>query len=419
MAGVPVTWTVTYGNAKLIPPGEIADTAENHFSYPTLTTTALVDTSDVNGDVQVGVRLGQEPGTSRVVAAAAGLPGATFTVTARGLQATLISVGFERACAIDLQGRTWCWGLIAGDSGSGPSTYVPRLVAGGHHFIELAAGEGQTCGLEASGAAWCWGSSYSGNLGLNGPSRQAAYNYPIPLASAPAFSHLFGGKGPTTCGVTSDGSAYCWGRTLGLYPGVAVPVPRLVPGGQKFRSIALGYTHACGIALDDTAWCWGDNGGGLLGAGSGATESATPLLVAGGFKFRSLTVTTNFSCGRRLSGGWVCWGTVPNGGGAWQLPAPAPDLDRYADFAAGDWYSSAIVGADAFTLPAFDAPYDQSAQVHLHALASDVWSACALAQDATVYCWGRNTRGELGNPDKYGWEPASTGVHAVVVPPNY
>lgn len=404
MSGVPVQWTVQYGGGSL---------------------DRSVDTTDLEGMARAVFRLGPVPGVATAVAAVADLPGVTFSETGRGLQAQQVTMGFERACAIDLQGRTWCWGVGRGDSIDVPSkSYTPALVAGGHHFLELAAGDNQTCGLESDQSTWCWGTSTLGNLGSNTIDHQL-YNYPIQVANAPAFRHISSGDGDLTCGTTADSTAYCWGANDFGQVGagssaVAVPDPTLVAGGLKFIAISPTYDHTCGIVVGGAAWCWGSNADGQLGdsAASGATSNI-PVAVAGGHVFQTLSTMDNYTCGLTSDAGPVCWGNVPDGAAAHSTPVPEPSLSQFTEFAPGGEGSAAIGGSQAFTLFSFSRSFDAQSPVYLHGLSGGYWAACALAQDGTVYCWGANPGGELGNPDTFGYDDGYAPVHAVVAPPNY
>ena len=57
-----------------------------------------------------------------------------------------------------------------------------------------------------------------------------------------------------SCGITTGGTAQCWGYND---DGRAD-----VPAGVRFTAIAAGYGHSCGIRAGGTAQCWGDNGSG-------------------------------------------------------------------------------------------------------------------------------------------------------------
>jgi hypothetical protein len=404
MSGVSVQWKVTYGGA------EIATQS---------------DTSDAKGDVAATLTLGPAPGAAQVVVTAADLPGVTFTATGRGLQASTLAVGLATACAIDIESRAWCWGSpdASGDSGLATAPYyVPRLVAGGHRFTELAAGVEHVCGLEATGQTWCWGKDDFQQLGTGAVGNA---DRPIALAGAPAFVHIYGGDGYHTCGLVSDGTAYCWGRDDQGQVGsgastLAVGTPTVVAGGLKFTSLSPTYDHTCGIAVGGAAYCWGNNASYLLGdGGASGPTSNVPVAVTGGHIFRSLSTTDAYTCGFTTDAGPLCWGQVPDGAAPRGTPSAAPQLASLSEYLAAGASSFGIRGNRGVTLQSFSTVSDEGAPVPLHALAAGYWTSCALAQDGTVYCWGNNDQGQAGNPQDYGYDSGWSEAHAVVVPPNY
>lgn len=89
-----------------------------------------------------------------------------------GLTLVRVAPGLEHSCGVVISGATYCWGNNAnGQLGIGafgaPQT-TPMAVAGGHVFVELAAGGGHTCGRKDAGAMFCWGSGAQGQLGNGG-----------------------------------------------------------------------------------------------------------------------------------------------------------------------------------------------------------------------------------------------------------
>jgi len=97
-----------------------------------------------------------------------------------------------------------------------------------------------------------------------------------------------------TCGVTTRGAAYCWGddsygelgdgstKTLQQCSAewCMSPTPVAVLGGLTFATISAGWYHTCGLTTDGVAYCWGDNYYGELGDGTTA-NSSLPVRAAG------------------------------------------------------------------------------------------------------------------------------------------
>jgi alpha-tubulin suppressor-like RCC1 family protein len=200
-----------------------------------------------------------------------------------------VGVGNRYACALAADSAAYCWGMnLDGRLGSDVEyTDTPLAVVGGLVFDTLVAGPVHACALTPAGAAWCWGGNTAGQRGDSTITGGAT---PGPVAGGLAFRLVSAGTAHT-CGLTADGSAWCWGSNaegrLGTTPGAescaGLPcstTPVAVSGGLRFVTISAGGAHTCGIATDGVAYCWGANAAGQLGDGSTAS-SAAPVRVVG------------------------------------------------------------------------------------------------------------------------------------------
>lgn len=204
--------------------------------------------------------------------------GATPQAVTGGLTFRDIGAGQSQTCGLTVDSVAYCWGqgpwLGTGDT---TNRNTPAPVAGGLTFATLSTGGNHACGVTAAGVAYCWGDNGGGALG---DSTTIDRLTPVPVGGGFAWRVVAaaGNHGTDyTCGLTTNGVAYCWGSHVG--GNNVTPVP--VPGAPAFASITLGgVAHACGITPGGVTYCWGENYGGALGDGS-TTSSPTPVRVAG------------------------------------------------------------------------------------------------------------------------------------------
>jgi alpha-tubulin suppressor-like RCC1 family protein len=164
-----------------------------------------------------------------------------------------------------------------------------------------------TCGLATDGTAWCWGANNSGQLG---DQTQSNATIPVAVRGAPAFRAISAGY-QKTCALTAEGQPWCWqyaGRT-----GVAQPVAGQSPriGGFVFADIRASATATCGLEPSGQAWCWGTNVEGQTGTGLDPVSFDhldEPVRVSGNHRFVTLANTGWHACAAADDGSVWCWG---------------------------------------------------------------------------------------------------------------
>ncbi|HET9226742.1 MAG TPA: hypothetical protein VFR31_08745, partial [Thermoanaerobaculia bacterium] len=135
-------------------------------------------------------------------------------------------------------------------------------------FRHLSAGIFHTCGVATDGKAYCWGRNPNGGLG-DGTFEDRLR--PTPVLGGLTFRQVSVGDG-FSCGVTTDGLAYCWGWGFdGILGNGSIqdsPVPVAVRGDRQYQGITSGGSHTCAVSTSGAAFCWGNNGFGQLGDGT-------------------------------------------------------------------------------------------------------------------------------------------------------
>ncbi len=274
-----------------------------------------------------------------------------------------VSLGVGVHCALVNAGIAVCWG--SGTLGDGRTTQsnVPVRVAGTYFFTAVSSGNSYTCALTSNDRGVCWGNNTQGSLG---DGLEASSSTPVEVAGGLQFRSL--DASTHTCGVTVDGEGYCWGQNvqgqLGTGSGESLsPVPARVAGGLSFLDIGVGYEHSCGLTTDGAVYCWGEDWGSV------PTPVPTPL------RFESLSVSRFSICALDAGGAAYCWG------------------ENWGQFGNGERDDPELG-----PVPYHQTPVPVETELRFSSIATDSGHTCAVTLgDQAVYCWGRDTSGEVGD----------------------
>lgn len=181
-----------------------------------------------------------------------------------------------------------------------------------------------------------------------------------------------------TCALTSSGQAYCWGNNSRGQAGSAAlgsaVAPLAVSGRQHFVGITAGWFHTCGVTTSGEVYCWGENSVGQLG--SPGDQSASPRRVALSESIAVVSAGYQHTCAVAVSGAVYCWGNDDFG----QLGS------------AGVTTSCASPAAKRCSAT----PVRVAGNVFFKDISVGEFHTCAIAFDATQYCWGWNSNGQTG-----------------------
>ena len=333
---------------------------------------------------------------------------------------TQLALGGSHSCALLKDGTTKCWGNNnAGQLGDGELSLQlrPTKVETSKAFNHIAAGHENTCGITTAKKLECWGSNEFSQTSVP------------QLASFVAVESLALGRRHSCAIAKTDAQtfrlAYCWGilGSLGT-DNSASNFSQVVgvTGGDDPSRLASGDNFSC--ALGDLGGnggsieCWGRNNKGQLCSGNlqDAGEAVTSLGAAE--RFVAITAGAAHGCAFTEGGQLFCWGDNSRGQTGDQAASPKvdkgsqPTLESVSDVSAGYDHTCAIQnGGELFCWGA-----NGSGQIGdgttddrllptkvkgLPASAIEVKGGgehtCARLEDESVYCWGKNDRGQLGD----------------------
>jgi alpha-tubulin suppressor-like RCC1 family protein len=406
---VALTWTAVtgaksynvYRSTTRVGPGTLlGNTASINYSD----TSALSGTTYYYYVTAVAGALESIP--SNKVAALAG------TVTGGGGTTTSIlkSVGggFYHSAAVGTDGSLWTWGSNNfGELGKGSTSdsSTPAKLTSISGINAVTGGNDHMVALKTDGTVWAWGYNYHGELGNGTKTGNTANGTPgqVLTAAATPLTGITAVRGGFwhNLALKSDGTVWAWGNNdygqLGngsvtpSYGGVAYAAQ--VTGLSNVVSIAAGHWHSVAVKSDGSVWTWGYNGGlyadinGQLGDGT-TTNRSSPVRVLGPSGSGYLSGITSVAAGAAFTLALKSDGTLWGWG-----------RNMEGEFGNGTFTNSLV-------------PVQAANGVsNITALAAGYWLSLALKSDGTVWAWGQNDMGQLGN----GTTPAANSTPAAVI----
>jgi len=150
----------------------------------------------------------------------------------------------------------------------------------------------------------------------------------------------------------------------------AVTVTGAGGGAFHLAMVTAGYRHTCGLTAAGADYCWGGNSDEELGDGTAVDRPIpTAVMVPAGVSFTHAAAGWSHSCGLTAAGRPYCWGDNSVG----QL---------------GDGTVIAAVTPVATLMPA---------SVSFTSLSASSGSTCGPTAAGPAYCWGDNSRGQVGD----------------------
>ena len=340
-----------------------------------------------------------------------------------------VAVGYLHACALLPGGTVKCWGfngagqlghgvlnhghqnkrmvedlaIEEGFGASGDFSPNPVWVSGIRDATQISAALLETCALIRGGTVKCWGDNVVGQLGDGVVDHGHKYANgggdfsPTPvLVSGITNATQISTSGSHACALLTGGRVKCWGASLygdlgdgrashGHYDSIAPlgdfsPVPVQVSGITDAVAVSAGVGYSCAVRKGGTVWCWGGAWDGVLGNGSTRGKNLTPVQVSGIRGAVAVNASDVRSCALLNSGTVKCWGDNSFG----ELGDGKTDHGRKAD--CSSWLQECS-----------PTPVQVSGITDATQISAGRGDPCAVLSDGHVWCWGDNSKGQLGD----------------------
>ncbi|MFH2009479.1 MAG: hypothetical protein ABI333_23000 [bacterium] len=311
-----------------------------------------------------------------------------------------MSLGSLGTCVVYSGGHQWCWGWNQnGQFGTRRDTQFERP----EHIQELGAVDRMAlagdfgCVIYAGGDVECFGYDHGGT------------DQPVNLNGAAVDLGTGHGHG---CALLSGGTVECWGQNSDGQLGDGTPQgredPAPVTGLSGIVAIDAAADRSCALGGNGDVWCWGRR---LDGTGD---DRYSPEQITGLGSTTAISMGDDQTCALQNDGTVMCWGygacNALDLAGDCATPVSVPGLSAVDEIAVGDSAGCARSGGelrcwgrnsrgqmgDGTLDPIYTpTPVSGLTGVTLVGFGSD--HACAAVTGDDIYCWGANGNGQIGN----------------------
>lgn len=251
-----------------------------------------------------------------------------------------------------------------------------QTISGGTNWKDASKGYAFIATIKSDGTLWTWGSNAVGQLGNNLITNTSS---PIQTISGGTNWKSVSAGETFAAAIKTDGTLWLWGQNnlggnLGDNSIVNKSSPvQTIAQGNNWKQVSTGCIHVGAIKTDGSLWVWGGNGagldGGLLGDNTAISRSSPVQTVSGGTNWKQVSIGRCHSAAIKTDGTLWTWGSN----------------------------SSFRLGNLTTTLHRSSPVQTISGGTNWREVSLGVTSSTAIKTDGTLWTWGGNVNGQLGN----------------------
>ncbi|MEL7340188.1 MAG: chromosome condensation regulator RCC1, partial [Bacteroidota bacterium] len=230
----------------------------------------------------------------------------------------------------------------------------------------IDAGTDISTGIKEDGTLWSWGWDGYGQLGTNG----GDVNVPTQVGTDNDWVSVSAGAYHSLA-LKQDGTLWSWGLNADGELGDGSTTQRNIPGqvgsDNNWAYISAGFAASYAIKTDGTLWSWGWNGFGQLGQGN-TQALTTPTQVGTETDWAIVEIGGRHTLAMKTDGTiWGCGLNFSGQLGTGNTDSPQP--------------SFILIGSESDWVE----------------IAAGFGHSMGRKQDSTLWTWGFNANGQLGN----------------------
>lgn len=277
-----------------------------------------------------------------------------------------------------MAGQLWLWGRNSngqiGDNTTADKSSPIQTIAFGNNWVLSSYSSSllTKSAIKTDGTLWLWGANFFGQLGDNTDTDKSS---PIQTISAGNnWMQVSNGSDYYTAAIKADGTLWLWGDNsfgnLGDNSTVRKSSPiQVCGGGNNWSQVYCGYgLNTAAIKTDGTLWLWGRNFLGQIGDNSTTRRSSPVQIYGGGNSWSQVSCGDSHAAAIKTDGTLWSWGY--NGYGQLGNNSTIWTSSPIQTIAGGTTWSAVSCGGNFTT---------------------------AIKKDGTLWLWGRNEFGQLGD----------------------
>lgn len=239
----------------------------------------------------------------------------------------------------------------------------------------FAGGEFFSLGITSDGKLWSWGFNNFAQLGLGTQGNTANPNK-AQVGTETDWKEVDAGL-EYGLAIKENGTLWGWGANsfgmLGDGTGETRKSPVQIGTDANWSKISAGVVHTLALKSDGTLWAWGRNNEGQIGDGT-YTIRAVPTQVGIDTDWTEISAGQRHSVAKKANGSLWAWGVYDNG----QL------------------------GLGATSFRNINVPTQVGSSSDWNLISAGRNFNLAIKKDGTLWSWGQNDFGQLGNGASFG-----------------
>ncbi len=253
----------------------------------------------------------------------------------------------------------------------------PIAVTGLTNVVRASSGGFFSTALLSDGTVWSWGYNAEGEIGNGTTSTTDCSCLPTPAQTAISNVVQIEAGSFHTLALKSDGTVWAWGHNSNGQIGDGTTTDRPTPlqvgvgvvGFSNIIAISAGDDHSTALKSDGTVWIWGSNEYGQIGNGTvSMTNQLTPALNTTLSNITQISAGIYQNIALNSSGRVFTWGD--------------------------NFYGQTGNGTTGAAQPT---PLQNATLTGVVELETSGFTNFVRLRDGTIYAWGLNDAGEIGN----------------------